>query len=171
MRELAILLRNEGTEAEISTPHSYFSISILLLSQSKKLRELRPPVVQTCNILRQLIYTEKQIISTLKTQSLDFKTWSGKHHLNSQVLVYSDLQKCLWEKLIWVWVWWNRERSDTYRNRRFPKCMTCMHVPLQVGCIHWKHPDTNPPAQQPAGRYMHTTDCRSGAMCLPPAFS
>lgn len=73
MRELATLLRNEGIEAEVSTPHCNFSISILLLSQSEKLREPRAPVVQTCNILRQLIYTEKQIISTLKTQSLDLK--------------------------------------------------------------------------------------------------
>lgn len=73
MRELATLLRNEGIEAAISTPHYNFSVSILLLSHSKKLGELRAPVVQTCNILRQLIYTEKQIISTSKTQSLDLK--------------------------------------------------------------------------------------------------
>lgn len=67
MRELATLLRNEGIEAAISTPHCNFSVSILLLSQSKKLRELRAPVVQTCNVLRQLICTKKQIISTSKT--------------------------------------------------------------------------------------------------------
>lgn len=30
-------------------------------------------MVHTCNILRQLIYTEKQIISTSKKQSLDLK--------------------------------------------------------------------------------------------------
>lgn len=73
MRELGTLLRNEGIEAATSTPHCNFSVSILLLSQSKKLRDQRAPVVQTCNILRQLIYTEKQIINISKTPSLDLK--------------------------------------------------------------------------------------------------
>lgn len=99
-----------------------------------------------------------------------FKTWSSKCHLHSQVLVHSDLQIAC-EKLIWVQVLWNRERSDTYQNWRFPKCMTCMHVPLQVGCIHQKHSDSNSPAQQPAGRYMHSAEGTSAGMCLPPAFS
>lgn len=138
MWELATLLRNEGIEAAISTPHCNFSISILLLSQSKK---LRTPVVQTCNILRQLIYTEKQIISTLKTQSLDLK-----HGVANVTYIHKFLYilicKSACEKLIWVQVLWNRERSDTYQKWRFPKCMTCMHVPLQVGCIHQKHSQT-----------------------------
>lgn len=170
MRELATQLRNEGIEAAISTPHCNFSVSILLLSQSKKLRELRATVVQTCNVLRQLICTKKQIISTSKTQSLDLKHGIANVtyiHKFSYILIC----KSACEKLIWVQVLWNRERSDTYQNWKFPKCMTCMHVPLQVGCIHQKHSDSNPPAQQPAGRHMHSAECRSGGMCLPPAFS
>lgn len=163
MRELATLLRNEGIEAAISTPHCNFSISILLLSQSKK---LRAPVVQTCNILKQLIYTEKQIISALKTRSLDLK-----HGVANVTYIHKFLYilicKSACEKLIWVQVLWNRERRDTYQNWRFPKCMTCMHVPLQVGCIHQKHSDSNPPAQQPGTCTLLSAEVLACACHLP----
>lgn len=98
-----------------------------------------------------------------------FKTWSSKRHIHkfSYILICKRLVKSSSE----VQVLWNRERSDTYQNWRFPKCMTCMHVPLQVGCIHQKHSDSNPPAQQPAGRHMHSAEGTSAGMCLPPAFS
>lgn len=102
-------------------------------------------------MLRQPVYTDKQIISTSKTQSLDFKHGAANV---TYIHKFSDILICksACEKLIWVQMSWNRERSDTYPNRRFPKCITCMHVPLWVVCIHQKHSDSNFSAQQPIWR-------------------
>lgn len=91
MRELATLLENEGSRQRSQLLIAISVSQFCWLSQSKKLRELRAPMVQTCNILRQLIYTEKQIVSTSKTQSLDLKRGAANI---TDIHKFSDILIC-----------------------------------------------------------------------------
>lgn len=97
MRELATLLENEGIEAAISTPHCNFSISILLAVSEQEAEGAEGTYGPNMQYTETTDLYRKADHQYFKDTKFRLKTWSSKHHLHSQVLGYSDLQKCLWK--------------------------------------------------------------------------
>lgn len=95
MRELATLLENEGIEAAISTPHYNFSVSIVLAVSEQEAEGAEGTYGPTMQYTETTDLYRKADHQYLKDTKFRFPTWSSKRHLHSQVLGYSDLQKCL----------------------------------------------------------------------------
>lgn len=97
MRELATLLENEGIEAVISTPHCNFSVSILLAVSEQEAEVAEGTYGPNMQYTETTDLYRKADHQYFKDTKFRFKTRSSKRHLHSQVLRYSDLQKCLWK--------------------------------------------------------------------------
>lgn len=97
MWELATLLENEGIEAAISTPHCNFSVSILLAVSEQEAAGAEGTYGPNMQYTETTDLYRKADHQYFKDTKFRFNTWSSKHHLHSQVLRYSDLQKCLWK--------------------------------------------------------------------------
>lgn len=97
MRELATLLENEGIEAAISTPHCNFSVSILSAASEQEAEGAEDTYGPNMQYTETTDFYRKADHQYFKDTKFRFKTWSSKHHLHSQVLGYSDLQKYLWK--------------------------------------------------------------------------
>jgi len=95
MRELATLLKNEGIEAATSTPHCSFSVSILLTVSEQVAEEAEGTYGPNMQYTETTDLYRTADHQYLKDRKFRFQTWSSKRHLHSQVLGYSDLQKCL----------------------------------------------------------------------------